>query len=66
MKASEEAGSLAHYVDFTNNPLECDCGLKWVATDATLLHYVKDAVCTNGDVNGVNVADLPPGFFDSC
>ena len=66
MKASEEAGSLAHYVDLTNNPLECDCGVQWVATDATLLPYIKNAVCTNGDVNGVSVADLPSDFFATC
>ncbi|KAG0722999.1 Oplophorus-luciferin 2-monooxygenase non-catalytic subunit [Chionoecetes opilio] len=66
MKTSEDAGSLAHGIDFTNNPLECDCGVQWVAQDATLLPYLRNAVCANGDVKGVNVADLPPDFFASC
>lgn len=66
MQTQDAAGALTHYIDLSNNPLECGCGVQWIAQDAALTPYLKNAVCTNGDVSGVNVADLPDDFFASC
>ncbi|KAG7161951.1 Oplophorus-luciferin 2-monooxygenase non-catalytic subunit-like 15 [Homarus americanus] len=66
MEKRAEAGELSHYVDLEGNPLVCDCDIKWIATSETLLPFVRNAVCTNGDVDGTNIADLPADFFASC
>ncbi|XP_071517438.1 oplophorus-luciferin 2-monooxygenase non-catalytic subunit-like [Panulirus ornatus] len=66
LQASDAAGDLAHYVDVTNNPLVCDCDIRWVVDSATLHPFLRDAVCSNGDVAGTNVVDLPSDFFASC
>ncbi|XP_050687429.1 oplophorus-luciferin 2-monooxygenase non-catalytic subunit-like [Eriocheir sinensis] len=66
LQTQDAAGALTHYIDLSNNPLECGCGVQWITQDPALQPYLKNAVCTNGDVNGVNVADLPDDFFASC
>lgn len=66
MAAADAAGILAHVVDVTGNPLECDCSFQWFATDAAMERFVRGAVCSNGDVAGTPVFELPDDFFDGC
>nr|XP_045597816.1 oplophorus-luciferin 2-monooxygenase non-catalytic subunit-like [Procambarus clarkii] len=66
MEAAAAAGQLTHYIDFDGNRLVCDCGVEWLATSTTLLPFVRNAVCSNGDVSGTDIADLPADFFASC
>ncbi|XP_069991703.1 oplophorus-luciferin 2-monooxygenase non-catalytic subunit isoform X2 [Penaeus vannamei] len=58
--------ALVHYVDLNKNPLECDCAVQWIAQDATLSPFVRNAVCSNGEVAGTPIQDLPADFFGGC
>lgn len=61
--------ALAHhnqFIDFEGNPLECDCSFKWLATQTSYAPFVRKAVCSNADVNGVSVMELPADFFAAC
>ncbi|XP_042868417.1 chondroadherin-like protein isoform X2 [Penaeus japonicus] len=60
------ATSLVHYVDLSKNPLECDCAVQWVAQDAVLSPFVRNAVCSNGEVAGTPIQELPADFFSGC
>lgn len=66
MAAADAAGILAHVVDVTGNPLECDCSFKWFAQNSAMERYIRGAICSNGDVAGTPVFELPADFFDDC
>ncbi|CAL4106560.1 unnamed protein product, partial [Meganyctiphanes norvegica] len=66
MAAADAAGILAHVVDVTENPLVCDCSFKWFAQDQAMERFIRGAVCSNDEVAGTPVFELPSDFFDGC
>jgi len=65
-KMSESSNAFKPHIDVTGNPLECDCKIKWLATNDQLRNLVTGAKCSNGDANGMDIGELPEDFFDNC